>query len=99
MNKPIYVVGSIDVVDFTEYFDRYAVKLKVILDRYQAEVLSGTTRAEAMEGDKYGNWMVLIKFPSEDLYKECINSPEYKELSKVRQQLSRGGNIIMVPGV
>jgi len=98
MNKPVYILGQIQVPDLKEYFEQYALKLKVVLDRYGAEVLSGTTKAQLVEGEQYGNWTVLIKFTSNEDYEKCIKSKEYIALSKVRRELSNGGNITLIPG-
>ena len=98
MNTPVYILGQIKVPDLKIYFEQYALKLKVVLDQFQAEVLSGTTKTESVEGDQYGNWTVLIKFPSMEHYENCIQSEEYIALSKVRRKLSDGGNIILIPG-
>jgi uncharacterized protein (DUF1330 family) len=98
MNKPVYILGQINVPDLKMCIEQYALKLKVVLDEYQAEVLSGTTKAEKVEGNKFGNWTVLIKFPSKEHYDNYIQSEEYITLSKVRQELSDGGNIILIPG-
>lgn len=98
MNKPVYILGQIQVPDLKIYFEQYALKLKVVLDKYNAEVLSGTTKAESVEGDLFGNWTVLIKFPTREHYDNCIQSEEYIALSQVRRNLSDGGNIILIPG-
>lgn len=99
MNKPVYIIGQIDVKNFKVYFPEYALKLKKVLDKYQGEALAGSTRAEAIEGENFGNWTVLIKFPSRELADACMSSEEYIALSELRKnELTNGGNVILVPG-
>ena len=98
MESPVYILGQIQVPDLKLYFAEYALKLKEVLKDYQAEVLSGTTKAEAKEGENFGNWTVLIKFPSLSAYEKCTQSEAYLKLSKVRKELSDGGNVILIPG-
>ncbi len=59
--------------------------------------LAGSTKAEVLEGEGFGNWMVLIKFPSRALADECMNSAEYIHLSALRKKLSTGGNVFLIP--
>jgi len=84
MSKPVYILGQIQVPDLKVYFEKYAVKLKVVLDRYDGEALAGTTKADVVEGEHFGNWTVLIKFPSKEKFEECMSSDEYKALAVVR---------------
>ncbi len=99
MDRAVYIVAQIAVKDYNTYFEKYALKLKVVLDNFQGEALAGTTKAEAIEGINYGNWTVIIKFPSRKLADECMRSEEYKTLSSLRKnELTTGGNVILVPG-
>lgn len=97
MSNPVYIIGQIAVKEYKIYFSQYAVKLKEVLKKYQGEALAGSTKAEILEGEGFGNWMVIIKFPSRALADECMNSEEYKELSTLRKQLSTGGNVFLIP--
>lgn len=99
MSKAVYIVGQIEVKDFKVYFPQYALKLKDVIDKFQGEVLAGSTKAEVKEGEGYGNWTVIIKFPSRELADECMSSEEYIKLSALRiNELTTGGNIYLVPG-
>jgi len=98
MNKEIYIIGQIQVKDFKIYFKEYALKFKDILDRYQGEVLASTREGEVIEGARYGNWTVIIKFPSRELADACINSKEYAPLAALRiKELTTGGNVLLIP--
>jgi len=98
MSKVVYIIGQIEVKDYKTYFPQYALKLKKVLDKYQGEALAGTTKAEILEGEGFGNWTVLIKFPSRELADECMSSEEYLKLSALRvNELTTGGNIFLIP--
>ncbi len=97
--KPVYIVAQIAVKDYKTYFEEYALKLKIVLDNFQGIALAGTTKAEAKEGSNYGNWTVIIKFPSRELADECMSSAEYDRLASLRKnELTEGGNVILIPG-
>lgn len=99
MNQAVYIVGQIAVKDYKTYFSQYALKLNDLLQKYQGEALAGTTKAEVVEGENFGNWTVIIKFPSRELADECMTSEEYTRLSALRvNELTNGGNILLVPG-
>lgn len=100
MNKAVYIIAQIEVKnrDFKSYFEQYALKLKDILPKFQGEALAGTTKAEVLEGERYGNWTVILKFPSRELAHALINSEEYAPIAALRiKELQTGGNVLMVP--
>lgn len=99
MNKEVYIIAQIDVKnrDYKSYFEEYALKFKDILPKYQGVALVGTTKAEVLEGEKFGNWTVILKFPSRALAEACINSEEYAPIAKKRmEELQNGGNVLLV---
>ena len=98
MSHPVYIIGQIAVKDYKTYFSQYALKLKEVLKKYQGEALAGSTKVEVLEGNGYGNWTVLIKFPSRALADECMDSEEYITLSALRKELSTGGNVFLING-
>lgn len=98
MSKTVYIIGQIEVKDYKTYFSQYALKLNELIKKFQGEALASTTKAEILEGTGFGNWTVLIKFPSRKLANECMNSKEYSALSSLRiQELTTGGNIFLIP--
>ncbi len=99
MNQEVYIIAQIEVKDYESYSDQYALKFKKILPDYQGEVLAATEECEILEGGRYGNWTVVIKFPNRQLAYNCINSQEYAPLKKVRiNELTTGNNVLMIPG-
>ncbi len=100
MSKEAYIIAQIQVKDFKTYFEKYALKFKELLPKFQGEVLSSTTKAEVIEGNNFGNWTVLIKFPSKEQAYACINSEEYAPLAEVRiNELTNGGNVFLIPAM
>lgn len=98
MSQAVYIIAHVKVKDIKRYITEYALLFKPILEKYQGEALVGTTKAEILEGDRLGDWTVILKFPSEELAHACINSEEYAPLAKHRiEELSQGGSVIMVP--
>lgn len=98
MSREVYVIAQIDVKDYKTYFKEYALKFNDLLPKFKGEILSGTTKAETIEGACFGNWTVLIKFPSKELAHACINSEEYAPLAAIRiNELSTGGNVFIIP--
>ena len=86
MSQAVYIVAQVAVKnrDFKTYFEEYALKLKDILPKYQGEALAGTTKAEVLEGAGFGNWTVILKFPSREKALACINSEEYAPIAAKR---------------
>lgn len=98
MSQAVYIIAHVEVKDIGAYIREYALPFKPILEKYQGEALVGTTKAEILEGERYGDWTVILKFPSKELAHACINSEEYAPLAKHRiTNLSTGGKVIMVP--
>ncbi len=100
MSQEVYIIAQIDVKnrDYKSYFEEYALKFKEILPKYQGVALVGTTKAEVLEGEQFGNWTVILKFPSRELAQACINSEEYAPIAKKRiAELQNGGNVLLVP--
>ncbi len=100
MSQAVYIIAHIEVKNrnFKSYFEQYALKLKDILPKYQGEALAGSTKAEVLEGERFGNWTVILKFPSKELALALINSEEYAPIAALRiKELQTGGNVLMIP--
>ncbi len=98
MSKEVYIIAQIEVKDYKTYIKEYALKFKDILVNYEGEVLAATKKGDVIEGERFGNWSVLIKFPSKELAYECMHSKEYAPLSALRiNELTTGGNILLIP--
>ena len=98
MSQAVFIIAHVEVKNIKRYIQEYALPFKPILEKYEGEALAGTTKAEILEGEKYGDWTVLLKFPSRELAYACIHSKEYAPLAHLRiSELSSGANVIMIP--
>lgn len=80
-----YVVATTHVMDaaaMTEYHRLIAG----VLPRYQGAVLLSQTVKETLEGENAaGERIAVLAFPSEDLARAYVNSPEYQAGKRARQ--------------
>ena len=100
MSKEYYVLGQMEVKDYQAYLSTYGVRFKEILPKYNGEILAGTTKAEGLQGELFGNWTVLIKFPSKEDALGFYNSEEYTPLKKMQvTELTTGGHAFLFPAM
>ena len=98
MQTPVYVFAQMQVIDFQDYFERYAKPFIAVLQQYSGEVLSATPKGESWEGEHTGNWTVLVKFNSAAQARRFYDSPEYAPLKEVRlNQLTTNASTFMLP--
>jgi uncharacterized protein (DUF1330 family) len=99
MTEPVYVVALVDVKDQADYIDRYGLPVLEQLQASGAEVLAATGEAKELEGDKHGNWTVIIRFADAATAQSWYESEAYAPLKRLRAgELSRSGDVFMVPG-
>jgi uncharacterized protein (DUF1330 family) len=99
MSRPGFVIGQITVKDYPEYIDKYGMPVASLVTKYGGEFLVASRSAEELEGEWYGNWTVVIRFPSKDAALAFYNSTEYAPLLDARtNKLSNGGNLVIVEG-
>ena len=100
MSNPVYLIAQIDVKDYEKYIAEYGFPLLEQLTEIGAEVLVADSNFDVVEGDWPGNWIAIIKFPSEAVMSEFYYSEKYAPLKTLRiEKLSNAGTIISVPGV
>ena len=81
--RPVYLVGQINVVDQEKYFTGYASEVVKYLPLGNAQVLVATPKpAEVLEGEWTHNWNVVIKFPSADDFDKFYLSEGYQKFAK-----------------
>ena len=98
MAAPIYVFAQMQVIDYEDYFERYAKPFIAVIQQYKGEVLTATPKGAAWEGGHNGNWTVLVKFASEQEAKAFYDSPEYAPLKDLRlSELTSSASTFMVP--
>ncbi|QIZ76102.1 DUF1330 domain-containing protein [Ferrimonas lipolytica] len=100
MDKPYFFIAQIKVKDYADYHQRYGHKVLEQVVAAGGEILVASPAAEILEGEWFGNWTVIGRLPSQTIAKQWWNSPEYRQLAQLRQQvLSDGGSVVMVPGL
>lgn len=99
MSQPAYLLIQLKVKDFQQYLDKYGKPVFSQLAKLGAEFLVTSAEAETFEGESFGNWTVLIRFPSRETAIEWYGSAEYAPLKNARiKELTTGGNMILLPG-
>ena len=100
MSNPVYLIAQIDVKDYEEYLAEYGFPLLEQLTEIGAEVLAADPGFKILEGTWSGNWIAVIKFPSEAVMSEFYNSEKYAPLKTLRiEKLSNEGTVVAVPGI
>ena len=62
------------------------------------DLIAANTEGKTLEGEPFGNWTVLIKFPSEELAKSFMTSDAYAPLRKLRvNELTTGSKAVLFP--
>lgn len=98
MNQEIYILGEMAVKDLKVYLKEYGTPFIPVLEKFQGELLAATKNAKTLEGEPFGNWTVLMKFPSKELAYGFVTSDEYAPLMKLRvNELTNGGRAILFP--
>lgn len=93
-----YVIGDIKVTD-EETFARYAARVPASSGAFGCKYLvRGPGKCENAEGDWLPERFVLAEYKDVDTIKAWYHSPEYKELTKLRQSASTG-TLVVAEGV
>ena len=99
MEKIAYIIGQIEVKDYKVYLVQYGKPFMKVLEKYQGELLAATKNGKTLEGEPFGNWTVLLKFPTKDLAYNFITSEEYAPLMALRiNELTTGSKAMLFPG-
>jgi uncharacterized protein (DUF1330 family) len=99
MSQPAYLIIQLNVKDFQQYLDQYGRPVFSQLSKLGGEFLVTSAEAETLEGEWFGNWTALIRFPSRETAMEWYESVDYAPLKSARiKELTTGGNMILLPG-
>lgn len=100
MDSSVYIFAQMDVKDYKTYLTEYGKPFMSVLEKFEGELLSGTAKAETLEGEAFGNWTILLKFPTEELAQKFICSKEYAPLKKMRiDSLINEGRAYLFPEI
>ncbi len=99
MSEPAYLIAQIDTKDLPTYIGEYGKHVVPLLAEHGGELLVASPDAQTLEGTWSGNWTVVMRFPSREAALAMYESPAYAPLKRARiETLTRGGNIVVVPG-
>lgn len=99
MESSVYIFGQMAVKNHEDYSSQYGAPFLPILEKYKGSLLAATKNARTLEGITFGNWTVLMKFPTKDLAYGFITSKEYAPLMELRvNELTDGAHAVLIPG-
>ena len=92
-----YVLVSNKVLDESTY-EEFRERVVATVNAHGGRYLARGGSVEVVEGDFSGDRVVVIEFENVDKARACLNSPEYVELKKIRQQAANA-TVLIVEGV
>ena len=91
-----YVIVDIEITD-PEGYNRYKAMATDTVGLYGGRYVARGGRAEILEGDWKPARVVILEFDSIDRARQWLESPEYRDARRLRQQTART-NMIVVEG-
>ena len=99
MASTVYIFGQMAVKSYEDYFIKYGSPFLPILQKFQGTLLAATKNGRTLEGEAFGNWTVLMQFPSKEMAYGFVTSEEYAPLMELRvNQLTDGAHAVLIPG-
>jgi uncharacterized protein (DUF1330 family) len=90
----VYYINSYDIINPGEYM-KYGAPVRLLLQKYGAEVLAADLEAIAIEGASR-TMNAIIRFPSMEAALACYNDPEYQPLKAIRQGSTSNCTMVLV---
>ena len=84
MASTVYIFGQMAVKNYEDYFTQYGSPFLPILQKFQGTLLAATKNGRTLEGEVFGNWTVLMQFPSKEMAYGFVTSEEYAPLMELR---------------
>jgi uncharacterized protein (DUF1330 family) len=81
--EPVYFIAHLTVNDADGYL-QYEKGFFPVLKPHGARFMTFDDDVLVLEGERAAGRTVMIEFPSEDALMTWWNSPEYRELAKIR---------------
>ena len=98
MKQSVYIFGQMAVKSYIDYFTQYGLPFLPILEKFNGTLLAATKNAKTLEGDAFGNWTVLMQFPSKEMAYGFVTSKEYAPLMELRvNELTDGAHAVLIP--
>jgi uncharacterized protein (DUF1330 family) len=99
VTHPHYVLAQLDVKNLGTYRAEYIQHVVPLITQWGGTVLVASTDAEPLEGQWFGGWTVVLRFPSREAALGWYAAAEYAPLKELRlRSLTHGGNLALVPG-
>ncbi len=84
--KKAYAINNVKITD-PEKFQEYIVKVKPILEKYEAKVIVSDTAYEVLEGTLNTNKNIIIEFDNKEKAIQFYNNEDYiKNVKPLRLQ-------------
>ena len=92
--KPAYVLVDVKITNLENY-ERYKGLAKPLIEKFGGQYLTRGGEMDVLLDDLWNpTRIVLIKFPSMKSVREWLESPEYKDVARIRLENSIGTFIV-----
>ena len=92
-----YVIVDINVTD-PETYEGYKQLAAPTVELYGGKYIARGGRTETLEGNWSPTRLVILQFDSIEQAKSWLNSPEYREVKKIRHQTATS-NMVVIQGI
>jgi uncharacterized protein (DUF1330 family) len=89
-----YVILDIEVID-SDGYAKYKELAPPSIPLYGGKYIARGGKTEALEGDWQPNRLVILEFPSVDLAKTWLNSPEYASARALRHKYAHTQAVVI----
>lgn len=76
-------------------YKQYAEAARPVLEKHGGEYLIRSNNIAVVSGVSAPKRVVLVRFPDEQAVRNCLGSPEYRQLSPLREQSTESRAVIV----
>jgi uncharacterized protein (DUF1330 family) len=84
-----YVIARVDIRD-REQYSRYLAAAPRVIEQYGGRVIARSEAPVTLEGPDEARRIVILEFPTVARAREFYQSPEYREVRKLREGAAAG---------
>lgn len=81
-----YLIFDVEQTNDRQMHDEYRRRAAPTLEQYGVKFVVGSGACETIEGNWHSQGMVILEFEDTEHFKRWYDSPEYKEIRKLRFQ-------------